>query len=223
MKTTLTTILLCITVALASISAARAASTLYGSTASGGPGELYVLSPATGAMLQDVGPLNDALSVNYGVTGLAFNPVNGLLYGSTANSNPDVAARLITINPLTAQVTVIGGFNLAGAALGSTMSDIAFDSSGNLYGIGSRGGPQLYSINLLTGQATQVGAGSGLTSTGGGGLSISPSGIFYGTPTGSRFGTYDPITGASPPPTHLVTIDRCICRCARCDRLRGRS
>jgi hypothetical protein len=189
------TIFLAVALALASAGTADA-STLYGSTASGGPGELYILNPATGGVIQDVGPLNDALNVNYGVTGLAFNPVNGLLYGSTANADPTTAAKLISINPLTGLVTVVGDFNVTGAGIGSTMADIAFDSSGNLYGIGSKGGPQLYSINLLTGQATIVGAGTGLTSTTGGGLAISPSGGFFGTPTSSRFGTYDSTTGA---------------------------
>jgi hypothetical protein len=188
-------ILLAVALALASAAAADAA-TLYGSTASGGAGELYVLNPATGGVIQDVGPLNDALNVNYGVTGLAFNPITGLLYGSTANADPATAAKLITINPLTGLVNVIGDFNVTGGGVGSTMADIGFDSSGHLYGIGSKGGPQLYSIDLLTGQATIVGAGSGLTSTTGGGLAISPSSVFYGTPTASRFGTYDSTTGA---------------------------
>jgi len=75
------------------------------------------------------------------------------------------------------------------------MADLAFDSAGNLYGIGSIGGPQLYSINILTGQATVIGS-TGLTSTTGGGLAISPSGVFYGTPTSARFGTYNSGTGA---------------------------
>jgi hypothetical protein len=188
-------VLLAVALALASTTAANA-STLYGATASGGPGELYILNPATGAMLQDVGPMNDALNVNYGVTGLAFNPLTGLLYGSTGNADAATAAKLISINPLTGLVTVIGDFNVAGGGAGSTMADIGFDSAGHLYGIGSKGGPQLYSIDLLTGQATIVGAGSGLTSTSGGGLAISPFGAFYGSPTGTRFGTYDPITGA---------------------------
>jgi hypothetical protein len=187
--------LLCV-IALLGSTAATSASTLYGSTASGGPGELYILNPATGGVLQDVGPLNDSLSVNYGVTGLAFNPVSGLLYGSTANSDAATAARLITINPANGRVTVIGGFNVTGTGVGATMADIAFDSAGNLYGVGSKGGPQLYSINLFTGQATMVGAGTGLTSTSGGGLAISSSGLFYGSPTGTRFGTYDSTTGA---------------------------
>jgi hypothetical protein len=188
-------ILLAVTLALASATGAYA-DILYGSTASGGPGELYTLNPSTGGVIQDVGPLNDALNVNYGVTGLAFNPITGLLYGSTANADPATAAKLISINPLTGLVTVIGDFNVTGGGLGATMADIGFDSSGHLYGIGSKGGPQLYSIDLLTGQATIVGSGSGLTSTTGGGLAISPSSVFYGTPTSTRFGTYDSTTGA---------------------------
>jgi hypothetical protein len=75
------------------------------------------------------------------------------------------------------------------------MGDLAFDAAGNLFGIGTLGGPQLYSINILTGKATVIG-NSQLTSTTGGGLAISPvSGIAYGTPTASRYGTYDLITG----------------------------
>jgi hypothetical protein len=75
------------------------------------------------------------------------------------------------------------------------MADIAFDAAGNLYGVGSIGGPQLYSINTSTGQATVIGT-TGLTSTTGGGLAISGGGLFYGTPTASRFGTYNSTTGA---------------------------
>jgi hypothetical protein len=172
------------------------AATLYGATAAGAAGELYVLDPTTGAMVTDVGPLNDALSVNYPITGLAFNPITGVLYGSTGNAGA-VDAMLVTINPATAQVTPIGLFNAGPVNSGgspSTMADLEFDAAGNLYGVGSIGGPQLYSINLASGQATVIG-NSGLTSTGGGGLGISPGGIFYGTPTSSRFGTYNSGTG----------------------------
>jgi hypothetical protein len=51
------------------------------------------------------------------------------------------------------------------------MADLEFDASGNLYGVGSIGGPQLYSINPATAQATVIGS-TGLTSTTGGGLAI---------------------------------------------------
>jgi hypothetical protein len=179
--------------------AARAdASTLYGATSAGGPGELYVLNPANGAMIQDVGPLNDSLGGNYPITGLALNPLTGVLYGSTGNAIAGREARLVTINPASGLVTVIGSFNAGPvntSGTPATMADIAFDATGHLFGVGSIGGPQVYSINLGTGQATVIGS-TGLTSTSGGGLAISSGGLYYGTPTSSRFGTYDPVTGA---------------------------
>jgi hypothetical protein len=190
-------LLLCLVLTCcASMSAMRAdAAILYGATASGGPGELYILDPATGGVVQDIGPLNDATGQNYGMTGLAFNPVNGVLYGSVANNNAATRAQLVTIDPATALVTVVGPYNVGNDGTPSTMGDIAFDAAGNLYGVGTVGGPQLYSINTSTGQATVIG-GTGLTSTSGGGLEISSDGVFYGTPTGSRYGTYDSMTGA---------------------------
>jgi hypothetical protein len=173
------------------------AATLYAATSAGGPGELYVINQSTGAIVQDDGPLNDSLSANYPITGLAFSPLTGVLYGSTGNAGT-VDALLVKINPATAVVSVVGPFNagpLNSGGTPATMSDLAFDSAGNLYGIGSIGGPQLYSINTLTGQATVIGS-NGLTSTTGGGLGISPGGVFNGTPTSTRFGTYNPVTGA---------------------------
>jgi hypothetical protein len=97
--------------------------------------------------------LNDALSTNYPITGLAFSPATGVLYGSTGNAGT-VDGLLVTINPATALVSVVGPFNAGPVNSGgtaATMADLAFDSAGNLYGIGSIGGPQLYSINKLTG------------------------------------------------------------------------
>jgi hypothetical protein len=189
---------LCAVGLLLTSSPTPAATVLYGATAAGGAGELYTINPLTGAMISDVGPLNDSLGANYPITGLAFNPVTGLLYGSTGNSVAASAAKLVSINPANGLVTVIGSFNAGpvnSSGTPSTMADLAFDSAGNLFGVGSIGGPQLYSINLLTGQATVIG-GTGLTSTTGGGLAISPGGTFYGTPTSTRFGTYNSGTGA---------------------------
>ena len=65
----------------------------------------------TGAVLSTVGPLNDAGATNYPITGLAAHPITGVLYGSTGNNPTATAARLVTIDPLTALVTVIGSFN----------------------------------------------------------------------------------------------------------------
>ena len=116
-------------------------------TSAGGPGELYILNPANGAIVQNVGPLNDAGATNYPMTGMAYNPNNGLLYGSTGNSgtNPATECKLVTINPATAQVTVIGPFNVGN---GASMADIDFDSAGNLYGIATNGGARASSPSI---------------------------------------------------------------------------
>jgi hypothetical protein len=176
---------------------ARAA-ILYAATAAGDTGQLYTLNPATGAMVQNIGPLNDVAGTNYPITGLAFHPTTAVLYGSTGNNPAATAARLVTINPATGLVTVIGSFNAGptnSSGTPATMGDLAFDSAGNLYGVGTIGGPQLYSINIATAQATVIGS-TGITSTTGGGVDVSHSGVIYGTPTASRFGTYDGVTGA---------------------------
>ncbi len=168
------------------------AQTLYGATSSG-HGELYILNTATGGVITDVGPLNDSGAANYSVTGLAFNPTTGVLYGSTGGAS---GTQLLTINPATAAVTVVGSFNVGTI----TMTDLAFDNLGNLYGISSSGGANLYSINTTTAQATIIGT-SGLSFTEGGGLAISSSGIFYAAPIPGEYGTYNPTNGAY---THIA-------------------
>lgn len=175
------------------------AGVIFAATAAGAAGELYILDPSTGSVIQDVGPTNDLSALNYPITGLAFNPLNGVLYGSTGNAG-SVDGLLVTINPATAQVSVVGPFNAGpvnSTGAPATMADLEFDASGNLYGVASIGGPNLYSINPLTGQATLVGANGVATSTTGGGLAITDlTNVFYGTPTASRFGTYNSLSGA---------------------------
>ena len=170
---------------------------IFGATAAGAAGHLYTLNPATGAMATDIGATNDALGTNYPITGLAFHPTSGVLYASTGNNPETTAARLVTIDPATALVTVIGSFDAGptnSSGVPSTMTDLAFDAAGNLYGVGSIGGPQLYSINPLTGKATVIG-NSGLTGTSGGALAIDSAGTIFGSPTSTRFGTYNGTTG----------------------------
>lgn len=172
---------------LATVTRIAYADTLYGATA-GGPGELWTLNPANGGGLQNIGPLDNLLGANFAVSGLAFDPITGVLYGSTDISS---GQSLLRIDPTDGQVTVVGAFNAPG---GGTMAGIAFDSAGNLYGITSAGGANLCSININTGHATEIGP-SGELFTVGGGLSISPTGIFYCVPEGDNFGTIDPTTG----------------------------
>ena len=173
------------------------AGVIFGTTAAGSLGHLYTINSATGAMAGDIGATNDAIGTNYPITGLAFHPTTGVLFGSTGNSVTATAATLVTIDPATALVTVIGTFDAGpvnSSGVPSTMTDLAFDPTGNLYGVGSIGGPQLYSINPLTGKATVVGA-SGLTGTSGGALAIDGAGTIYGSPTSTRFGTYNATSG----------------------------
>src|SRR5947209_7180957 len=69
--------------------------TLYATSSAGGPGELYILNTLNGGVITDVGPTNDALLTNYPITGLAFHPTTGVLYGSTGNSGSSLTrARL---------------------------------------------------------------------------------------------------------------------------------
>src|SRR5262245_59057174 len=117
-------------VALLSFATRSDAGTLYAATAAGAAGQLYILNPANGTVIQNVGPLNDVNNVNYPITGLAFHPTTGVLYGSTGNNNPSGAntdARLVRVNPATGLVTDIGPFN-AGPVNSSgnptTMADI---------------------------------------------------------------------------------------------------
>ena len=169
------------------------ADTLYGATGSNGVnGELYTLNPANGSVLTDVGPLNDASGLHYGLTGLRFNTLTGVLYGSTANASPTDPRWLVTVNPLTALVTPLGSY---AAGSNVTMSDLAFDSTtGNMYGVSGQSG-NFYLINQGTGAATAIGS-TGLSVQVGGGLAANSTGTVYGTDTPNLY-TYNTATGAA--------------------------
>lgn len=180
--------------ALAILCAAQPAKAdvLYGATGSGGiGGHLLRLDPATGGVLTDVGPLVDAAGNAYGLTGLAFQPNTGILFGSTSNLSPTGVAHLVTVNPATALVTDIGSFGP-----GSTMSDITFDpTTGTLFAWRAASGHGLYTVNPATGLATLVGGQTG--DFGGGGLAASLTGTLFSTPDG--------VSGS--PPGHLNTVN----------------
>jgi hypothetical protein len=166
---------------------------LYGATGSGGVnGHLLILDQTTGATITDVGALVDGSGNPYGLTGLAFDPNTGLLYGSTSNQSPTARAHLVLIDPLTAQVTDIGTFDPSG---GSTMSDITFDPvTGILYAWRAASGHGLYTVDKTTGLATLVGGQTG--DFGGGGIAADATGTLFNTPDG--------VTGS--PNGHLNTV-----------------
>jgi hypothetical protein len=181
----------------------RAASVLYGATGSNGVnGELVILNPATGAVTTDVGPLVDASGKHYGLTGLAFSPSTGVLYGSTANASPTAPGTLVTINPATGLVAQVGSFGVV-----STMADLTFDpTTGALYGWqAARGDSSLYSINPTTGAGTRVGP-SGVTGIpGGGGLAANAAGTLFVSPNGET-GDLDIINHTTGLATTVATL-----------------
>ena len=160
----------------------------------GSPGSLYTISQTTGAVLTTVGPLVDAAGGAYGMTGMKYNPFNGLLYGVTTSSSPTSPNYLVTIDPATARVTPIG-------PNGAVLTDIAIDpKTGTMYAV-SGYNQKFYIVNLATGLATQSGS-TGLGYQNGGGLGANSRGVIYGVDNFSTY-TYDKVTGAGT----LVGLD----------------
>lgn len=142
--------------------------------ADGGGGNsstLYILNPATGAVASTVGP------IGFAVSGLAYDPGAGILYGSTGNNS---GRSLIRIDTTTGAGTLIGPFNTD-----TPMADLAFSPSGILYGwSGFRPPRGLYRINVATGTATLVGPNTGRGSfLDGNGLAFDPAGNLFGGAT----------------------------------------
>jgi DNA-binding beta-propeller fold protein YncE len=156
---------------------------LYAANGSGGNlASLVILNPATGAVVQTIGP------IGFAVTGIAFHPITRQLYGSTGGQDPVVANRnsLIRISTTTGAGTMIGQI-----AAGGPTADITFAPDGTLYGW-SEATDDLVTINLSTGLGTPVGD-SGL-STFGSGTAYAPGGLVYHTSAGSLY-AIDPRTG----------------------------
>ncbi len=169
--------------------------TLYGATS--GAGSLYTINPATGAATMVhalVGASNASLT--YGISGLAFQPGTGTLYGSTSPDSPNSGNSLVTINPANGQVTVIGA-----TGTGRAYTDISFAPNGTLYGwlIGSGASTiSAATINLTTGAGTSLGSPqtpSGLPD--GGGLAVNASGVIYVAANGHAGAPCSPSTSCS--------------------------
>jgi PEP-CTERM motif len=165
-------------------SAVRAQETLYVATGSkGAAGVLYTVNPFTAAFTS-VGPITTGAAA-IGMTGLAFDPLNGALYGITGLESPNFPRSLVTINPATGAATVLGTLT---STFGTTgLTDISFQSDGTLFGISPS---TLYTINLGTGALTSIGS-TGLNPPGGG-LAFNPSGTLYSA--GIATGTVDTLS-----------------------------
>jgi Ca2+-binding RTX toxin-like protein len=123
--------------------------------ADGGGGNLdttlYKVNPATGARMETIG------EIGFSVTGLAFDPTTGTLYGSTTSNDPTEPGSLIRINTDTGAGTLVGPAGtriITGCTTGT--ADITFTTDGTLYGW-TECSDDLVLINKTTGVGTVVG------------------------------------------------------------------
>ena len=169
--------LIVFTLVTAAVGASANAQTLYGGIGAGAAtSQLYTINQTTAA--------TTALgNIGFGITGLAFRPSTGVLYGVTTSPRS-----LITINTVTGAGTLIG-------ATGGAIADISFRSDGTLFGWFEPAADDLVTINLTTGAMTTVG-NAGL-STAGSGLAFNAAGTLYfaGDDSGGDFRTVNTSTG----------------------------
>jgi hypothetical protein len=158
-------------------------------------GNLYTVDPATGAS-KAVGALR-IQGKPIGITGLAVHPKSGVLYGVTAGSSPNHRNALVTIDPATAEASLVGEMRVSG-------SDISFDPDGELY-IWLPDTNQLGRINLASGRVTPVGE-IGESTRIEGGIAFDGRGKLYATPSGATgaLETRDAATGAITPGPMLL-------------------
>jgi hypothetical protein len=145
---------------------------------------LFILNPMDGTVIKDIGP------IGFAVTGLAFEPHTGILYGATGGFSPSPPRRtIITIDPNTGVGTLVGA-----EGSGGPLADITFTSDATLYGWGE-GTDDLYTVDKSTGVATRV-AESNFCSFGSGISANSSDVLYFGGDCGG------------PGHGHLATVDR---------------
>ena len=141
-------------------------------------GNLYTINLANGnASL--VGPIR-LEGKHIGVTGMAWHPSSGDLYGITAEQSPNYPHSLILIDPATGNSKLVGDLGVHG-------SDIAFDSRGVLY-IWLPATGRLGMVNISTAQITPIGRPAGQGSPAG--IAIDPQDMVFVTAKGAG-GTLD--------------------------------
>lgn len=139
--------------------------------------DLYTVDPVT-AVGSSVGDIGHAM------TGLAFDPTDGTLFGATSSNstaNPDT---LITIDTTTAAATVIGALS------SKTVPDIAFDSTGALFGWNNTD-KRIVTIDKATGAVTNLASAPAFAGFAfGNGLSFTTVDVLYFSPKGATGNLY---------------------------------
>jgi hypothetical protein len=162
---------------------------LYGATGANTSSNLYTVNASTGATTV-VGAMGHA------ITGLAVDPTSGVMYAVTTPQDGANPQTLLTVNRSTGATTIV-------ASIGFTIADIAFTSSGALYGW-SETDDGLMTINKTNGSASYVGAIN--LGTAGDGEAFSSAGVLYDMSQGSSgpLWTVNTSTGAT---TTAATLD----------------
>ncbi|HZZ91966.1 MAG TPA: hypothetical protein VFE23_05345 [Usitatibacter sp.] len=152
---------------------------------------LYRVDPATGASIL-MAPVRIAGREPIAVVSLAIHPTTGVVYGVTAGLSSTIPRSLVSIDPATGDVTLIG-------ALGEVASDLAFSRDGTLYAwLPTRN--RLARVDLASGHAAPR-EDSGIAGLMGGGMAIDDHDVAYVAATGAT-GTLDTVdihTGRGTP------------------------
>jgi sugar lactone lactonase YvrE len=155
------------------------AASVRSSVASDAPiaGNLYTINLASGTATL-VGAIRLPGSKPIGVTGMAVHPISAVIYGITSEQSPNHSRSLVTIDPGTANATLVGELGVVG-------SDIAFDAKGTLY-MWLPQTSQLGTVNISSAAVAPLGKP---------GPAGSPAGIAIDT-NGMVFVTYKGATGS---------------------------
>jgi len=153
-------------------------------TAEAQGGALFTVDPYT-AQYTQVAVLRIGGVTPVGITGLSIHPRTGVFFGITAGSSANIPRSLVTIDPTTGNVTLVG-------SLGHTGSDLRFDAKGVLYA-------WLTDVNCLATVDVGTGAATPLPQpcydqTLGGGIAFDKSGkLFVSVATSAgTLDTWDP-------------------------------
>ena len=166
--------------------AAHAQVALYGTIGAGGtPSTLVQLDPATGSVLQTIGPVGNA------VNGLSFDTSTQVLYATTTANDATCPRGLITVNRTTGAGTVVG----CGPTSGESPALLTANSSGQLYSWLEASTDDLIAWNKATGVYSAPIGDSGL-STGGHTLAFDNGNVLY-LLNGDELYTINTTTGAS--------------------------
>jgi len=148
---------------------------------------LYSVNLANGATTF-VAPLRTADGKPVAITGLGVEPSTHVFYGITSNLSPTSPQSLVTLEPQTGRVNVIGHLDQPG-------TDIVFDSAGHLF-IWLPSTRQVGLVDLTNGHVNLLGKAGPPDAFGG--LAVDADGRLFVTPSGA-YGSLDTVnldTGA---------------------------